>query len=313
MVMQMRDGWKYGDVFYICLLLFTGMLAACSSSQTIIKQDQSRAFRELGEAYMGQGQYTQALIEFKKAEQLYDKDPYLQNNLGLAYLAKRDPDLAIIHFQKAINLKSDYTPALNNLGTAYLEKEEWHQAIDCFEKATKDLMYMTPHFPLTNMGFAYYKLKDYNKAIRYSQDAIEISPNFPKAHHNLGLAFMAAGRHAEAVDALEQAAALAPKEAHIYFDLGRIYELRGNTVNHMIHSKKRLPSRIAASWRPKPKPRRNGSAPSVEVGIFGILKYNVLLRQASEESVPYPLRRRHGRRSPLTANRRRQCDRIAVD
>ncbi len=146
---------------------------------------------------------------------------------SLAYMAKRKPDLAITHFQKALELKPDYTPARNNLGTAYLDKEDWHAAIDCFETAAKDLMYMTPHFPLTNMGFAYYKLGDYNKAIQYSRDALEISQNFPKAHHNLGLACMADGRHADAIDALERAAALAPQEAQIYFDLGRAYKLDG--------------------------------------------------------------------------------------
>lgn len=219
---------KYRNNFQFWVLLLSAcMLLACASGQTIIKQDQSRAFRELGEAYMGQGQYTKALIEFKKAEQLYPQDPYLQNNLGLVYMAKREPDLAIIHFQEAIELKPDYTPALNNLGTAYLDKEDWHAAIDCFERAAKDLVYMTPHFPLTNLGFAYYKLGDYNKAIGYSQDAIDISPNFPKAHHNLGLACMAAGRHADAIDALERAAALAPAEAQIHFDLGRAYRLGG--------------------------------------------------------------------------------------
>lgn len=219
---------KYRNIFqFWILLLSAGMLLACGSSQTIVKQDQSRAFRELGEAYMGQGQYTQALIEFNKAEQLYPEDPFLQNNLGLAYMAKREPDLAISHFQKALKLKPDYTPARNNLGTAYLEKEDWHAAIDCFETAAKDLVYMTPHFPLTNMGFAYYKLGNYEKAIQYSRDALELNQNFPKAHHNLGLACMAKGRYADAIDALERAAALASQEAQIHFDLGRAYKMGG--------------------------------------------------------------------------------------
>jgi type IV pilus assembly protein PilF len=218
-------GWSRNIFFYGMALLIAGMLTACSSSQNAVKQDQARAFRELGEAYMGQGQFTQALIEFKKAEQLFPKDAYLQNNLGLAYMAKREPELAVSHFEQAIQLKPDYTPALNNLGTAYLEKEDWSAAIACFEKAARDLMYMTPHFPLTNMGFAYYKLGEYEKAVRYLQEALDISPDFPKAHHNLGLAFMALRRNADAIAALEQAASLAPREAQIHFDLGRAYRI----------------------------------------------------------------------------------------
>ena len=200
-------------------------LAACASGNKIEKKNQAFAFRELGEAYMGQGEYTKALREFKKAEELFSKDHLLQEDLGLAYLAKGSPDQAIEHLKLSLKIKPDYSPALNNLGTAYMEKEDWQAAIDCFLKVKEDMLYMTPHYPLTNLGFAYYKLKEYDKAVSYLKEAIELNSKFPKAYHNLGLVYIATGDYDKAIASLERAAELAPKEAPIYFDLGTAYKL----------------------------------------------------------------------------------------
>jgi tetratricopeptide (TPR) repeat protein len=81
------------------------------------KIDQSEAVRKVGEAYMTQGDYTNALRKLLAAEEIYSQDHILQDNLGLTYLAKEKPDLAIKHFKKALKIKKDYTPARNNLGT----------------------------------------------------------------------------------------------------------------------------------------------------------------------------------------------------
>jgi len=173
---------------------------------------------------MGQKQYTRALREFLKAEKIYADDPFLQNNLGVVYMAKGSLDLSVKHFKKALKLKPDYSPARNNLGAVYMEQENWDAAIECFLTVNEDLIYGTPHYPLTNLGFVYYKLGDYEKSITYYKEALEIAPKFPKATHGLGLAYMADGRYETAVKTLEKAVDRAPGEAIIYIDLGRAYK-----------------------------------------------------------------------------------------
>jgi Tfp pilus assembly protein PilF len=203
--------------------VMTGM-AGCASRQKKLEKQRAEAIRDLGEAYMAQREYTRALREFLKAEAIYPDDPYLHNDLGVTYMAKGNLKLAIAHFQKALKLKPDYSPARNNLGSAYLEEENWNAAIECFETVKEDLLYGTPNYPMTNLGFVYFKLKDYDQAVYHYKEALEIAPNFPMAHHGLGQVYMAMEKYNAAVTALEKAVEKAPEEAPIYLDLGRAYK-----------------------------------------------------------------------------------------
>lgn len=211
----------------VCLLLALVFLTACASGQKNSKKQQSEAIRNLGEAYMGQGAHTNALREFLKAERLYSDDPYLQDDLGQAYMAKGSMENAVEHFKEALEIDPEYSPARNNLGTAYMEMENWEEAIECFTLVKDDLTYATPHYPLTNLGFVYYKLKDYDQSVKYYKEALDMEPDFPMAFHGMGLTYMAMGKNAEAVTALETAVEKAPKEAPIYIDLGKAYQQSG--------------------------------------------------------------------------------------
>lgn len=218
--MKIKANW------FICaasmFLLF--FLVSCAANLEV-RKNQEEASRNLGEAYMGQGDYTTALREFLKAEKLYSKDPYLQNDLGLVYMAKERIDLAIHHFKKAVEIKPDYTPAKNNMGTAYLAQKKWDDAIACFKEITGDLLYATPHYPLSNLGWAYYNKKEYRLAEKYYQDTLKIEPEFAIALRGLGKTYIAMGRIPEAVTILEKAARNSPRFAELYFDLANAYTL----------------------------------------------------------------------------------------
>jgi len=192
-----------------------------------MRKKQEKASRNLGEAYMHQGDFSSALRELLKAEDLYSKDHLLQNDLGLAYMAKGRHDLAVKHFKKAVKLKPDYAPARNNLGTAYLAKREWDKAISCFKKIIDDILYATPHYPLSNLGWAYYNKKEYELAEKYYSDALKLEPNFIIALQGLGRNYMAMGRISDAVAILEKAVKKYPRSAASYFYLARAYSLSG--------------------------------------------------------------------------------------
>ena len=210
--------------FIYVVLVSIFFIVSCGASLEV-RKNQEEASRNLGEAYMGQGDYTAALREFLKAEKLYSKDPYLQNDLGLVYMAKAKPDIAIDHFKKAVEIKPDYTPAKNNLGTAYLAQKKWDDAIACFKEITGDLLYATPHYPLSNLGWAYYNKKEYNLAEKYYQDTLKIEPEFAIALRGLGKTYIAMGRIPEAVTILEKATKNSPRFAELYFDLANAYTL----------------------------------------------------------------------------------------
>ncbi|HSO19139.1 MAG TPA: tetratricopeptide repeat protein [Desulfosarcina sp.] len=206
------------------------MASACAPKQALAPEDKKRAeaARNLGEAYLKEGRYTAALGEFLKAEGLNPEDAILQNDLGLVYMAKEKYDLAVGHFQKAVQLKPDYSLAKNNLGSAYLIRKEWTKAIPLLEEVTKDMLYATPHFPLTNLGWAYYNLGNYAKAEAYLEKALELVPTFFLAQLNLGRTYLAQGRVRDALKHFEEAARSNPKNPALLLEMGRAYRQLGD-------------------------------------------------------------------------------------
>ena len=225
---------------YLFLIIF--FIASCGGAQ--LRKKQAETSRKLGEAYLQDQNYTYALREFLKAEELYPDDHLLQNYLGIAYRQKGKPDLAIKHFKKSLKLKHDYAPARNNMGAAYFDKKDWDGAIACYKEVAGDLLYATPHYPLYNLGRAYYEKKEYKLSEKYYLAAIEKKPNYFDALYGLGQTYIAMGKIPEAAAALESIVRQTPKFgyedfdlsgnyrltakykfAEVYFDLGEVYQL----------------------------------------------------------------------------------------
>ena len=208
-------------------ILAVSLLLACSS-KNIEKQKQiyqAEKYRELGELLLRDKKYTSALKEFLKAEALNPDDYFLQNDFGLIYYYKGKADLAIPRYKKALALKDDYSPARNNLGNAYAEKREWDKAIEQYKIVTEDLLYGTPQYPLSNLGFAYYEKKDYRLAEKYFLEALDIRKDFSAALYGLGKTYVAMGRVTDAITRLERAAQIAPDAPRVHFELGKAYTM----------------------------------------------------------------------------------------
>ncbi len=207
-----------------CVLL----LIACAADRTDLRKREV-AYRDLGKQYYLAGDFTSALKYLLEAEKMNSDDHILQNYLGQVYLAKGKPELAITHFKKALQLKPDYAVAKNNLGVAYLNEQEYDEAIAMFKEVSGDLLYATPHYPLTNIGYAYYMKKEYKEAEIYYQKALELESSFPPALRGLGRTYLAMGRGAAAIAALTTAIDSDPTSAEAYYALGESYLL---VMNH---------------------------------------------------------------------------------
>jgi type IV pilus assembly protein PilF len=218
-------------LFILALIIIGSGLSviACAPTNNDILKKQADASRNLGEVYMNQGQYTAALKELLEAEQKYPNDPMINNSLGLAYLAKERPDLAVDHFKKAIKLQPDFSPAVNNLGNAYLRLNQWDAAIEQFNSLSDDLIYATPHYPMTNIGFAYYNKGDFEKAEKYYQEALKLQPKFPIALRGLGRTYLKMGEVAKAQEVLFEAISSEPDFTPAYMDLAKSYLMTGET------------------------------------------------------------------------------------
>lgn len=209
--------WVAGFVMLVCLLV------ACTTKNMERQKHIAEKTRLLGEAYLRDQRYPDALREFLKAKELYARDHLLQDDLGMAYLALGRHEQAIVHFKKALDIKPDYTPARNNLGNAYAAQKEWDKAIEQYKIASTNLLYATPYFPLANIGFVYYQQKKYDLAETYYRKALKANRDYVGALHGLARTYLATDRVEEAIETLEKTIELAPEAAFVHFDLANAY------------------------------------------------------------------------------------------
>jgi Tfp pilus assembly protein PilF len=210
-----------------CILFFGFSFCACTGISGKDDTKLAEAIQIQGEAFLMQGDYTAALSRLLEARKMRPEDPYLLNSLGLAYMGKNRDDLAIPVFKTALTLKPDYTEALNNLGAAHLRLKEWDQAIPVFKEVLKDLLYPTPQFPLSNLGWAYLEKQNYALAESYFTQALDISPGFVAASHGLSRVFLETWREKEAIEFLKTCLLEHPEAARLHADLARAYEATG--------------------------------------------------------------------------------------
>ena len=143
------------------------------------------------------------------------------NNLGNAYVANNMFDNAIEHFEKSYQLSNDYGQLSNyNLGVIYHNKGLIDLAISKYQKALKleTAAGTSPHiysYIHNNLGLAYQSKNLHYKAIQHFQSSISLKPDEPNAHSDIGVSYLSIGLRDDAIRHFKTALRLSPghKEA----------------------------------------------------------------------------------------------------
>ncbi len=212
----------------LIFILFSFIISSCTSSVSRQNDIQiAHAVKKEGDIFQTQGEYTAALSKLLEAEKIIPSDPYLQNSLGLAYMGKKREDLAVTAFKKALFIKPDYIVAVNNLGAAYLRQKKWDMAIKEFNTVLESLLYPTPHFPLSNIGWAYLGKQNFHLAETYFLKALDELPWFTAASHGLAQVYLKTGQMDKSINYLHQCLNKNPDIAVLHADLAQAYEKKG--------------------------------------------------------------------------------------
>ena len=217
------------------ILLFSGLLLGCATTQPVDNRKKAEAKHQLGNSLLYEKNYQGAVTELKEAAELEPENPNIQNSLGLAYQGLRLPELAIPHYQKAIQVKPESPEFQNNLGTAYAAARQWDMAIRHFQKAADNYLYRTRHVAYDNLGSAYYNKGDYRRAIDNFKKAAEYSKDYPPAYINMGISYEALKEWDNAVACYKKAAEIEPDSALPHLQLGDLY-LRLNQQEAAVES-----------------------------------------------------------------------------
>lgn len=102
-----------------------------------------------------------------------------------------------------------------------MQSKYWQNSITLFEHA--DEINGNNEFINYNLGVAFLDQGDFEKAVEYSQKAVELAPGFTEAHKNLGLVFVKQGKYDKAVNCFNKAIESSPDDVKAYNNLGLVF------------------------------------------------------------------------------------------
>lgn len=86
-----------------------------------------------------------------------------------------------------------------------------------------------------NLGYAYYKMEQFGKAIEHFQTAIRLAPGNMNAHYNLGRTYVKLGRLYEAIPHLEAGIEAKPSDSRRHNEVGFVYYRAGKLDEAVRH------------------------------------------------------------------------------
>ncbi len=114
-------------------------------------------------------------------------------------------------FQRALALSPDEPEVLNYLGYSWVDRgENYLQALDMIQRAAQQRP--DSGYIIDSLGWAYFKLGEYDTAVDTLEQAAEMTPDNPEVLSHLGDAYWRVGRRLEAVYQWVQALAFDPSE-----------------------------------------------------------------------------------------------------
>jgi Tfp pilus assembly protein PilF len=191
--------------------------------------DATFAHNELGNAYMGQGRYRDAFVEYQTALKL--KPDYAEAYFNLPSPLSsgemlnsqidvaNDESRAIETLIEIIRIKPDHVEAYYILGIGYGELGMYKEAIEAYKYVLRlkpddaDVYY--------NLGVNYGKLGMHKEAIEAYKQSIKIKPDLADVHLNLAMAYLSLKDRDSALEEYKILKDLSPELAnklrnHIY-------------------------------------------------------------------------------------------------
>jgi predicted Zn-dependent protease len=224
----------------------------------VLKDDQLRkvALYHLGLLELRAGKYGVAKETLGQLVRDRVRTPELTTGLGLAALLIRPKDsplaatpgadivarageaevlLASNEFDRAKQIYAQLTnefPEYPNLHFAFGRLlVETHEADEAVAEFQQELLRDPQNVNSMLEIAAARQLVDAQGGLRYAEDAVKLAPGLPLAHYLLGMLRLETGDAAAAIPELEIAQKSFPKEAGVYFALGKAYSRMGRKAD----------------------------------------------------------------------------------
>lgn len=196
-----------------CLFLLAFCLVGCNRSPSTSSNQSAAAAEGLsdqflrlmnsGKNYFDQGDTTNALAIYKKAQVIFPNDADLRLNLANCRLLSGEAAEAIREADEVLKLDPNSAAAYFVKGAAYLRLSNSEEAVKALENAKRIDPGETATF--FQLGMARMSLKQWDAAVTAFKEGIGMDPNHlhSAAHYQLAQALLRAGRQDEAQKELQ--------------------------------------------------------------------------------------------------------------
>ncbi len=186
------------------------------------------------------GNYEEAIAEYKKIMEISEPDSDLYVNLGAAYQAFNNNTEAIKAYEKAIELDESNSTAYYYLGTGYFQEENFEKALKTYQKALaidpknenikqaieSSKQVMTAR--LLEKGILEYNRGNYNEALLTLNTALITEPENADIYYQRGMVYDAMEKYPLAISDYEHAVKYNSGLAMAYYALAVDYDLLKN-------------------------------------------------------------------------------------
>jgi tetratricopeptide (TPR) repeat protein len=161
----------------------------------------TEAVVELGDLYRREKRFAEAIEAYGEVIGRIGEpqagDWTLFYSRGVAYERNKQWDKAEPDFKKALELSPDQPYALNYLAYTWVERREnLDQALKMLNNAVEQRP--DEGFIVDSLGWAYFQLGEFGKAVTFLERAVELQPTDPVLNDHLGDAYWRVGRKNEA-------------------------------------------------------------------------------------------------------------------
>lgn len=175
---------SYKNILTVVLLL---IISSCSSTAEKSKKRQAELYFGAGTQSLMTQDYTDALTNMLKANELDPNNSAILNNLGMAYYFKGEKDLAIKNLNRSLEIDENNSDAKVNLASIYFKDGDLNKAEKIYKSVLKDLTYDKQARTFYNLGILEAKRQNITAAENYFKKAVEEDSNYCAGYFQLGM------------------------------------------------------------------------------------------------------------------------------